>query len=310
MNKKVLITGANGLVGSAAFDLNINYKELDFVPITRKMCNLTNEKEVVDLFKHYKPNYVLHAAARVGGIGGNLTHPVQQFNDNILMNAYVIREAYENKVEKFIGFGSVCAFPGDLDKLKEENYLQGEPYPAHKSYAYAKRMLSVQLEAYKQQHNFNSCVILPANIFGENDNFNLADGHVVPSLIHKCFLAKRDNVPFQVWGNGSARREFLYAKDVAEICLKLLTRDEELPGRLIISGGKENSIKEVVEKLCDIFDYHNVEWQTDKPNGQKARPTDKELFTSLFPYYNFTDVDWALKQTVEWFKINYPHVRK
>lgn len=308
--KKVLVTGAKGLVGSAIIGLQSEYPELKFISVDRKSADLTNELEVEALFESEKPDYVIHTAARVGGIGRNLNSPVLQFKNNILMNTHVINQAHQHGVEKLIAFSSVCVFPADAKVLREDNMHDGAPFPAHWSYAMAKRMVDVQIDSYKKQYNSNYCSVIPANIFGENDNFNLEDGHVVPSLIHKCFRAKKEQTPLVVWGDGSPKREFLYARDVARACIELLIMEKQMPQRLIVSGGQEIAIKELVEKICKAFNYNNIEFDKTKPNGQMNRVTDMTLFKSLFPTFQFTNLDEAIKNSVEWFEFNYPDVRK
>ena len=214
MAKTILVTGGNGLVGSALRTLEAIYPEYNFVFTCRQEHDLTREEDVKRLFEEQSPDYVIHTAARVGGIGRNLSTPAQQYYANILMNAYVIHYAQKSGVEKLLAFSSVCAFPAGAQSLHEDILHDGEPYPAHYSYAYSKRMVDVQIKAYKQQHGVNYCSVIPGNIFGENDNFNLEDGHVVPSLVHKCYKAKQEGKPLQVWGDGTPYRiGYAFSKD-------------------------------------------------------------------------------------------------
>jgi len=309
MSKTVLVTGKGGLVGSAVADLAAEYPHYNFVFSSHKECDLTKEEEVKLLFERVQPDHVIHTAARVGGIGRNLSSPAQQYYCNILMNSFVIHYAHMHNVDKLLAFSSVCAFPAGAESLHEDILHDGEPYPAHYSYAYSKRMVDVQIHAYKQQYNTNFCSVIPGNIFGENDNFNLEDGHVVPSLVHKCYNAKKNGTPLEVWGDGSAYREFLYAKDVARVCIQLLENDVELPRRVIVSGQEETQIKDLVKLVCDAYDYYNVKWLTDKPNGQLRRPTNKEVFHKILPEFKYTDLSEAMKKTVTWFEQTYPNVR-
>ena len=306
---KVLVTGGRGLVGNAIKSLTSEYTDLEFVFSSRLDHDLTNEEDVRMLLDIVQPDYVIHTAARVGGIGRNLSTPAEQYYDNILMNSYVIHHAHRSGVEKLLAFSSVCAFPAGAENLSEGILHDGEPYPAHYSYAYSKRMVDVQIGAYKQQYGANYCSVIPGNIFGENDNFSLEDGHVVPSLIHKCLVAKQNGTPLDVWGDGSPYREFLYAKDIARACIELLLRPGELPQKVIVSGEKETQIKELVNLVCDTFDYHNVNWLTDKPNGQMRRPTNKSVFRGILPDFEYTDLKTAMQNTVKWFEENYPNVR-
>ena len=309
MAKTILVTGGRGLVGSALRTLEVIYPEYNFVFTCRQEHDLTREEDVKRLFEELSPDYVIHTAARVGGIGRNLSTPAQQYYANILMNAYVIHYAQKSGVEKLLAFSSVCAFPAGAESLHEDILHDGEPYLAHYSYAYTKRMVDVQIKAYKQQHGVNYCSVIPGNIFGENDNFNLEDGHVVPSLVHKCYKAKQEGKPLQVWGDGTPYREFLYAEDVARACVELLKLDRELPQRVIVSGEHETQIKDLVKLVCDAFDYHNVEWLTDKPNGQLRRPTNKSVFQETLKDFKYTNLETAMQNTARWFEDNYPNVR-
>lgn len=302
---KILVTGANGLVGNGIRAIAEKYPQHKFVFVGRKECDLMNSWAVNNLFYKEQPDAVIHTAARVGGIGRNLNSPAQQFTHNILMNTFVIDAAYRYEVKKLIAFSSVCVFP-DGAVLTEENMHDGPPFPAHWSYAMSKRMVDVQLDAYKKQYGFEGCSVIPGNIFGEHDNYDLQDGHVVPSLIHKGLLAQKSGTPLSVWGTGAARREFLYAKDVSRICVELLEKD--LPQRLVVSGEEEIPIGDIARKIADQYGI-DIVWDPTKPDGQHARPSSKKLFRELFPDFKFTDIDKAIEDSVKWFAGSYPNVR-
>lgn len=310
MQKTILITGADGLVGQAIRSIASDYN-MKFIFVTRNEYDLTNQSEVNIMFDVHKPDYVIHTAARVGGIGLNLSEPAQQYYNNIIMNTLLVDGAYRAGVQKFIGFSSVCAFPGDAELLTEDILQDGKPFPAHKSYAYAKRMMQVQIEAYRSQYSIkNYCSLLPVNIFGEYDNYDLNKGHVVPSLIHKCFIAKKNNKPLEIWGTGIAKREFIYSKDLAKICLNLLNHTKDFPELIITSSEIEFSIKEIVERVTHACDYTDkIIWLEDKPNGQLRRPSKSLYFSEFFPDFKFTDIDLAIESSVNWFISNYPNVR-
>lgn len=303
--KRVLITGGEGLVGSA---FPISDDKYNFIHLTRKDGDLRKEGDVRRIFETYEPNCVIHAAAKVGGIGANLEFPAEQYFDNIMMNTLVIEYSKRFNVDKLITFGSSCSIDSDLKNYTEEDLQKGSPHEFHKYYAYAKRMADVQIEAYNKEFGTNYCSLILGNIFGEHDNFNLKYGHVIPSLVHKCYLAKRDNIPFKVWGTGSARREFIYSRDIVRVCLSLLER-EILPQRLIVSN-KNMSIKDIVTFISEIFDYYNIEWETDKPEGQLNRTSNHGLFNKEFPQFQYTDIKTALKNTCTWFSENYEQARK
>ena len=306
--KKVLVTGGGGLVGNSIKRLSQSY-DYDFVFTTREDGDLTVESNVKDLFEKHKPNYVIHTAAKVGGIAGNLAAQADYFYQNLLMNAYMIHHAAVSNVEKFFAFTSVCVFP-DGKEMEESNMHAGPPFEANFAYAHAKRMVDVQIRAYKDQYKVNNyCSIIPGNIFGENDLFDLASGHVIPSLIHKMHKAKHEGGDFVVWGDGSAIREFLYVDDISRIILQLLAR-EDIPERLLISGETQYSIKEIAETLKEVAEYpREVVYDTSKPKGQAARKSNLTLLRSLFPDFEFTNLKDSLKKSYLWFEDNYPNVR-
>ena len=306
---KILITGGTGLVGSAIAEIKNEYPQYEFVFSSSKEFDLTREEDVKALFEKTKPTYVVHTAARTGGIDHNFRTPAQQYYNNILMNSYVVHYSYLYNVKKLLAFSAVAAFSPDLHLLKEGDLHVGSPHAMFYSYGYAKRMLDVQIQAYKKQYGTNFCSIICGNVFGERDGFNIENGNVVPSLIHKCFIAKQEGTSLKAWGDGTPYREFIYSKDVAKICLSLLSSDIELPNRILVSGKKEIQIKELVKLICDIFDYYNVEWVACKSNGNQKRISDKKIFNGLLPSFQFTDLDSALQQTVDWFIGNYPNIR-
>lgn len=302
---KVLITGSEGLVGNAL-------KRLDWTGHTvlyasRRRVNLTKQDQVESLFSEVKPDMVIHAAARVGGIQFNLDTPAQQFHDNIMMNTLVLDAAYRHGVTNLVAFGTACSFPGDLTVFGEDSLHAGEPYPAHRSYAYAKRMVDVQIEAYNKQYGLNWCSLIPGNIFGENDNFNLTSGHVVPSLIRKCYEASLSLEHFNVWGTGQARREFIYSGDIARIVRDLLFM--ESPPQKVLATGESYSILEIASMIMEAFGYHNINWETNKPEGQKSRVADKTMFNSKFKDFEYSDMQTSLAATCQWFKENYDSFR-
>lgn len=315
MPKRLLITGAGGLVGTALCRrFSKEYSDtFEVIPVYKDDYDLTEQEQVRSLFYETEPNYVIHAGARVGGIKRNLEQPIDQYEDNVLMNTFVLSNAFIHGCSKVITFGTICSYPmmfGDDAEYQEDDLHVGEPFPAHRSYAYAKRMMDIQMDAWVKQYpdlKGNVCSIIPTNIFGIEDNFDLSNGHVLPMLIHKCFESKKQGKPLEVWGNGEPFREFIYSDDLARITFELLMRDE-MPFRLITSN-KEFQIKDVVEMVCKAFDYHNVVYDTTKPNGQMRRKTSKELFNKTFPDFLFTPMDQAIKESVEWFIEKYPNVR-
>lgn len=301
---RVLVTGKNGLVGKAIWYWR-NWFKYNFLFVGREEADLTKEHEVEALFKYYKPDYVIHAAAKVGGIGGNINEPANMFRDNILMNTFVIDKAWKYGVKKLLAFSSVCVFPDGIPVLREDLMQQGEPYHTQFAYGSAKRAIDAQIRAYKKQYGdrqFSS--IIPCNIFGEHDYYDLDNGHVIPSLIHKLFVAKRDKKPFVVWGDGSAKREFIYARDLAMIVLRML-KLKKIPERVIVSSPQQVSIREVVELLIKVSNFDGeVVWDTTKPNGQSSRPSDITLLNSLLDNIEYENFEIALHKSYHWFREN------
>lgn len=303
----ILVTGSAGLLGTA-FSA-IEDRGHRFVFISRSHCDLMKYDRVLDWIGGGF-DYVIHTAGRVGGIGRNLNSPAQQFHENIIINTNVIHACHEARIKRLITYSSACAFPANVSPFTEENFHHGEPFPAHRSYAYAKRMVDIQIEAYKKQYGSDFCCIIPGNIFGENDNYNLTESHVIPALIHKAYVANREGTELEVWGDGSASREFIYSKDLANASLDILLSEGPLPQRLIISSDSEYKIKDIVEMITNCIKVVGVKWLTDKPNGQLSRPSSKEKFKSLMPNFQMTNMQDAIKASCEWFSSNYSKARK
>ncbi len=307
--KTILITGANGLCGNALIRLAQKNPQYEYKAVGRQFGDLTKIENVCEMYGYTCPDYVVHTAAEVGGIGGNEAHHAEFFYNNILMNTYMIDQARQHNVEKMIVFSSVCVFP-DGHPVREDTMHEGPVFGGNFAYGHAKRMVDIQIQAYQKQYGIkNYCSVIPGNIFGLADAYNIDFGHVIPALIHKIYLAKKNNEDFVVWGDGSAKREFIYADDLAKAIFGLLEKDE-LPLRLIVSGPKQYTIKEVVKKLVKVADFKGeIIWDETKPNGQHARPSNLSLLYSIFPNFEFTDLDEALELSYDWFVENYPNAR-
>lgn len=304
--KKTLVTGAGGLVGYAIRQLNPK----NFVYITRKDGDLIDFAQTKKIFRKVRPNHVIHLAAEVAGIGGNTIHSGEFFRKNIMINVNVLETARLAGVDKLISFMSTCVFP-DLCTypLNEKDIHFGPPHPSNFGYAYAKRMLEVQSSAYRREWGCNYIVSIPTNIYGENDFWNLTDGHVIPSLIHKCFLAKKNNQNFQVWGSGKPLREFVYSKDIAKLILWAMKKyNEDTP--IIFSNGEEKSIKELVALVVKQTDFKGkVIFDKTKPDGQFRKPSDTTKLKKYLPDFKFTLLEEGIRNTVKWFVKNYPNIR-
>ena len=299
---KTLITGGGGLVGSAM------KSELK---LTREFCDLTDRKQTESLFKTIRPEGVIHCAGKVGGIGGNSNYKGEYFYDNLMVNTNVIEASRKAGVKRLVAFLSTCVFPDDVNyPLTVVQVHLGEPHESNYPYAYAKRMADVQIRAYREQYGLNYTSIIPSNIYGPNDNFNLDHGHVMPMLIHKLYLAKKNKTDFTVWGSGKPLREFIYSKDIAKIAeWALYNYDGTDP--LIVSGDEEVSIKDLVGMLVDEFKFKGkVIFDETKPDGQFRKPSDNSLIKELLPDFEYTPFEQGIKETVNWFIENYDEARK
>lgn len=316
--KRILVSGSLGLVGSAVRRISQKYQQYDFVYTARSsknndeyVCDLTKECQVRDLYSNIKPKYVIHLAARVGGIGGNLAGPADYYRDNILMNTHMLDFAYKNGVEKFIGCSSICAMPDNLAVFDESHMHDSQCYKANESYGFAKRGIDVHIRAMKKQYgNLNYISLIPGNIAGIEDNYNLINSHVLPALVHKMYLAKRDNTNFEVWGTGENLRQFVSSDDLAFVIMELINMDREMPERLLVCGERQHSIKEIVNILAEVADFKgNIVYNSNKPGGQLARMANRELFRDYFPSFEFTPIEKIVRDSWDWFVENYPNVR-
>jgi GDP-L-fucose synthase len=299
---KKIITGGTGLVGSA-------FK--DGTKLSSKHYNLISEVQTRKMFMDHKPDVVVHTAATVGGVGANMNYPADFFYNNIMMNTNVINEAYIFGVKKLVCFLSTCVFPDNVEyPLDETKIHKGEPHFSNAPYAYAKRMADVQIQAYNKQYGTKYFCVIPTNIYGPNDNFDLENGHVIPMLIHKCYLAKKNNTAFEVWGSGKPLREFVFSEDVANI-IDLLLEKYDGTDPVIISNPKEYSIKEVVDLIVQYMEFKGeVKWLSDKPDGQFRKQSYNQRLIDIIGNYNFIPLEIGLKETIDWFNENYETIRK
>jgi GDP-L-fucose synthase len=303
MGNKILVTGGRGLVGSEF--VGENY----FKP-TSKDFNLIDRDQTYRLMlKGF--DSVIHCAAKVGGLGGNMNHKGQYFYENIMMNTNIIEGARLTGVKNLVAFLSTCIFPNDVDYPLVENKIHlGPPHFSNDAYAYAKRMVDVQIRSYNEQYGLNYKSVIPCNIYGPNDNYDTINGHVLPSLIHKCYLARENKTDLNIWGSGKPLREFIFSKDVAKLTEWVLHnyKDNE---PIILSTSEEIAISDIVDMVVEIMNFKgNVVFDTSKPDGQFRKPSDNTKIKSYLPNYKFTPIYEGLKETIEYFEKNYTVVRK
>jgi GDP-L-fucose synthase len=301
-----LVTGGTGLVGS-------NLREImpEAIYISSKEYNLVNSSETIDMIKEYQPKTVVHLAARVGGLGGNMNHKGEFFYENTMINTNVLEACRLGRVEKVVSFLSTCIFPDRVEyPLTEKKIHLGPPHNSNYPYAYTKRMLDIQSRAYRDQYGVNYVCLVPTNIYGPFDNFSIENGHVIPSLIHKCYLAKVNNTSFSVWGTGSPLREFIFAKDIAKLTKWAIQHyEDEEP--LILSSSPEVSIRDVVELIAKCMNFKgDILWDSSKPDGQYRKPTNTSKLDSYYPEFKYTQLNLGIEETVTWFCKNYKEIRK
>jgi GDP-L-fucose synthase len=302
-----LVTGSDGLVGHALKAMSPE----NFYFATRSDADLRSETETRSLIEDIRPDKVIHLAALVGGIGGNLMKSADFFRENIAINMNVLEASRKAGVTKLISFMSTCVFPNHGPyPLRPENLHLGPPHPSNFGYAYAKRMLEVQSRAYREQWGMNYQIAIPANIYGPNDNFDLEEGHVVPALIHKAYLASQSKSTLKVWGSGTPLREFIFSEDVAKLTIWMLENYESTEP-LILSHGVESSIKELVAHVTHAIDFEGeVVFESDKPDGQHRKPSDVSPLVRLNPGIDFSSLEFGIDKTVKWFLNQYPNIRK
>lgn len=299
---KTIVTGGEGLIGS---EFN------DTIKISRKDYDLTDNNSVVKLFETFRPDAVVHTAAKVGGVLANMNFKADFFYENILMNTNVIHNAKKFGVKKLICFLSTCVFPDKVDyPLNESKIHLGPPHFSNDAYAYAKRMSDIQIKSYNEQFGTNFFCVIPTNVYGPKDNYNLENSHVLPAIIHKCYLAKKNNTKLELWGDGSPLREFIFSRDVAKICQRLLI-DYEGKDPIILSTSEEISIKEIANMVAKIMKYDKpIYWNTSKPSGQYRKPSDNTKLKTVLKEFEFTPIEEGLNETIEFFIKNYESVRK
>lgn len=308
--KNIIITGGSGLVGSAFKKIKDDYQNINFIFLNSKKADLTNYEKSKNVFKSHNPCCVIHLAAYVGGLFKNINNNVEMYEKNMIINLNVLRICHELNINKVICCLSTCIFPDNIKYPINETQLHlGPPHTSNIGYSYAKRMLEIHCSLYNKQYNRKYICIIPTNIYGEHDNFSLTDGHVIPALIHKCLLSQKNNDDFVVFGTGKPLRQFIYSVDLAKLIMLVLKKYQDTnPIILSTDENDEISIKHIAEKIHTIFDNKNkIIFDSSFSDGQYKKTADNKKLKELFKDFKFTDIDTGLKNTIEWFKNNYPN---
>jgi GDP-L-fucose synthase len=303
-SKRVVVTGGSGFLGSAVVEkLRGCGCGSIFVPRAAEF-DLVREDAVKRMYDTARPDLVIHLAARVGGIGANQANPGSFFYANLMMGAHIIEEARLRGLEKLVVTGTVCSYPKFAPvPFREDDLWNGYPEETNAPYGIAKKALLVQAQAYRQQYGLNSIFLLPVNLYGPRDNFDLQSSHVIPALIRKSVDAteRRDSC-VAVWGSGRATREFLYVDDCAEAIVQAAERyDGSEP--VNIGSGQEISIKELAETIGDLVGFRGAfAWDASKPDGQPRRRLDTSRARQEFGFEARTPLRAGLHTTIEWFR--------
>ena len=307
-NRRVVVTGGAGFLGSFVVErLHQLRTAAVFVPRSHD-SDLRHRNDIQRVLAEAQPHIVIHLAARVGGIGANRAYPAEFLYDNLMMGTQLFHECWRSGVEKFVAIGTVCAYPEHTPvPFKEEHLWDGYPEKTNAPYGLAKKMLLVQSQAYRQQYGFNSIFLLPVNLYGPHDRFDLESSHVIPALIRKCLEAQqRGDDHIVAWGDGSPTREFLYVEDATEGILLAAERyNRSEPVNL--GSAYEISIGDLLEMIARLTGFDGkIVWDTSKPNGQPRRKLDTMRAERYFGFRAHTPFEEGLRQTIEWYRANLP----
>jgi GDP-L-fucose synthase len=302
--ERVVVTGGAGFLGRFIVDRLRKYPNVEvFVPRKRDY-DLVQRAQIDRLLDDTRPDMVIHLAAVVGGIGANQKNPGKFFYENLMMGTQLIEQSRLAGVRKFVALGTVCAYPKFTPTpFKEDDLWNGYPEETNAPYGLAKKMMLVQAQSYRQQYGYNTIFLLPANLYGPGDNFDLESSHVIPALIRKCIEARDSNSPFiAAWGTGNASREFLYVEDCAEgIVRAAASYDESEP--VNIGTGNEIKISDLLHLIARLTRFDGeIRWQSDKPDGQPRRRLDVSRALDKFGFQAHTSLEDGLRRTIDWYE--------
>lgn len=304
--RRVVVTGGAGFLGRFIVQRLQQFGEVEvFVPRKREY-DLVHATEIDRLLKDTRPDLIIHLAAVVGGIGANQKNPGKFFYENLMMGTQLIEQSRLAGVEKFVALGTVCAYPKFTPTpFHEEDLWNGYPEETNAPYGLAKKMMLVQAQGYRQQYGFNTIFLLPANLYGPGDNFDLESSHVIPALIRKCVEARNSGAPYiEAWGTGNASREFLYVEDCAEGVLSAAAKyDESEP--VNIGTGNEIKISDLLHLISRLTRFEGeIRWQSDKPDGQPRRRLDVSRALEKFGFQARVSLEEGLRRTIDWYEAN------
>lgn len=302
--RRVLVTGGAGFLGREVCRA-LAAREPAAISVPRSaQYDLRDRAAQSRLFADFRPDVVIHLAAVVGGIGANRANAGRYFYDNAIMGIQLLEQARICRVEKFVVLGTVCSYPKFTPvPFREDDLWKGYPEETNAPYGFAKKMLLVQAQAYRQQYGLNAIALLPVNLYGPGDNFDLQTSHVIPALIRKTIEAReRDADMLEVWGTGAASREFLFVRDAAAAVVAA-TDLYNKPDPVNIGSGQEITIRDLVELICRLCRFEGrISWDSSKPDGQPRRCLDTSRAAAEFGFRATTQLIEGLRETVEWYE--------
>jgi len=320
-SKVILVTGGSGLVGKG-IEAHIHankekHADEKWIYLGSKHGDLRKLEDTRKIFQEFKPTHVIHLAAMVGGLYKNMSNKLQFFRDNMSINDNILSCCSEFKVKKCVSCLSTCIFPDKITYPIDETMVHlGPPHPSNEGYAYAKRMLDVLNRCWNEKEGPQGCKflsVIPTNIFGPHDNYHLEDSHVIPGLIHKCYLAKQKNEPFVVWGTGKPLRQFIYSEDLGALLVWTVENYQDTNNPIILSVGEEDevSIAQVAQLVAKQMGYTSgLQFDTSKSDGQFKKTASNKKLLSLYPTFKFTPIEEGIQKSVDWFVNNYQTARK
>lgn len=311
-NKRIVVTGGAGFLGRHVCR-ELAHTGCSQVLVPRSSdYDLRRRDDVERMFQDLAPEIVIHMAAAVGGIGANREQPGPFFYENLIMGAEVLERARLHGLEKFVGVGTVCAYPRLTPvPFREEDLWNGYPEETNAPYGLAKKMLLVQGQAYREQYGFNAIHVLPTNVYGPGDSHDLERSHVIPALILKCLAAQRSGADsIEVWGSGEASRDFLYVEDCARAIVEA-TRSWDQVDPVNIGTGRETTIRELVDLVSRLCGFEgDVVWNTSKPDGQPRRCLDVSRAREGFGFEATVRLEEGLRETIDWYRTSLgAHIR-
>ncbi|XP_041100498.1 GDP-L-fucose synthase-like [Polyodon spathula] len=315
-SKRILVTGGSGLVGRAIARVvseGEGREDEDWIFLSSRDADLTSAEQTRAVFEKHRPTHVIHLAAMVGGLFRNMKYNLDFWRNNVHINDNVLHCAHELGVQKVVSCLSTCIFPDKTTYPIDETMIHnGPPHSSNFGYSYAKRMIDVQNRAYFQQYGCKFTAVIPTNVFGPHDNFNVEDGHVLPGLIHKAYLANKEGSSLTVWGSGEPRRQFIYSLDLARLFLWVLREYQEVEP-IILSVGEEDevSIRGAAESIVEAMAFKGeLVYDATKSDGQFKKTASNKKLREYLPQFKFTPFKQAVKETCDWFIANYDTARK